>query len=129
MRARIHQKLNEAQKHRRKTVNVHCYDTENDRSSCGIFSFCKQQTQTEFALCETELSLHFNSVGIILRGDLLLSLAVCSLLRSSGFLAGKSNAEYRNQSKLITPSQSYVARYSSITARSPESSIPFPSRS
>lgn len=89
----IQQKLNETQKHHRKAVDVHSNDAENDRSSCCIFSLRQQQIQTEFAFCETKLSLHFNSVGIILIGDLFLSLAVHILLRPSKFLAGKPDAE------------------------------------
>ena len=85
--------MNEAQKHRRKAVDVHCNDAENDRCSCCIFSFCKQQTQTEFAFCKTELPLHFNSVSIILIGNLLFGLAVCILLRSPEFLPGEPDAE------------------------------------
>ena len=50
--------MNKAQKHRRKAVDVHCNDAENDRCSCCIFSFCKQQTQTEFPFCKTKLPLH-----------------------------------------------------------------------
>lgn len=110
-------KPQEAQKHRRKAVDVHCDDAENNRCFCCIFSFCKQQTQTEFAFRETKLPLHFNSVDIILIGNLLRSLAVCILLWSaklnSGRLRGKGGLSAKSVRDIMTVFRSisvYAAR-------------------
>ena len=72
-----------AQRHRRKAVDVHCNDAESNQCFCGIFSFCQQQAETEFAFRETEFSLHFNSICIVLISNFLVNFLVCILFRSA----------------------------------------------
>jgi len=103
-------KFEKAQKHRRKSVDVHCNDAENNQCFCCIFSFCEQQTKTEFVLCETKFPLNFYSVSIILISSFLLFFRVSILLRSAKPLAGKTNVKTAAKRDIITISVYLVCK-------------------
>ena len=102
----------EAQKHRRETADVHSDNTENNRSSGGIFPFCEQQTKTEFTLCNTESALYFYSVSVILICNFLLSSLINIFLWSAKTLAWKPYAWPLTKGLVFSVAVDRIGKYS-----------------